>query len=98
MRQHAFVRRPAARRHGSQQGGVKPTAVLVTALEVEIGSAAQTRILLNHRRPAHPRVKPDVKYILFALKLLTATVGTLKAGRKQFRERTNKPSIGPFAV
>jgi len=63
--------------HGDRwdQGGLKPTAVLIRALEINLGWQIFAHHRPDHRLMAHAGIKPDIedivglfKFILFALR------------------------------
>src|SRR5262249_5858228 len=66
--QHDVVRRLAGDGDAGEERAVEPAAMLVAALEVEVGMAAQLRALIHDGGPADARVEPDVEDVRLAAK------------------------------
>src|SRR5690606_8029268 len=62
--EHGAVGGAVARAHRAEQGGVEPAAVLVRALEVEVGGGAEKIAALQHRGEGDARIEPDVEDVL----------------------------------
>ena len=52
VRRHAAIGRSAFCAHGAEQGRVEPSAMLVAALEVEVGRPGQSGLVSKHCRMA----------------------------------------------
>ena len=75
------VGRAAARRDADQQRRVEPAAVLVAALEVDVGRPRQVRALAEHGRVRRAGVEPDVEDV----RLLVELAGRRTSGRRSPR-------------
>src|SRR5581483_11994399 len=73
-------------------------AVLVRALEVEVGGEPQLRPLLEHGRMAHARVEPDVEDVALLAEALPAARRAAEAGRQQLLRRPREPGVRALAL
>ena len=62
--------------HRGEQAGLKPAAMLVAALQIEISRRGQFLALLEHRGEAHPGVEPDVQDVALLVELAAAAGAT----------------------
>src|SRR5207245_8218016 len=85
-------------RDAGEQRAVEPAAVLVAALEVEVGAAAQLGPALDHRLPAHPRVEPHVQDVGLGTERRAAAAGAAHAGRHQLADRAAEPRVRTLAL
>ena len=70
VRQHAVVGRAAARAAALEQRGMEPAAMLVGALEIEIGRPLEVGIALEREDVRRARVEPDVEDVRHLLVVL----------------------------
>ena len=62
---------PGANR--GEQGTLEPAAMLITALQIQIGRPLQLGSFLNDGSMARSRIKPDIENIVFLDKLASRT-------------------------
>ena len=95
VREHRAVRGAAVRRRRGQQRAVEPAAVLVAALEVEVGGPAQVRARLEHGRVADAGLEPHVEDVgLLDAAVVPAAAGQRRAGRQELLGRALEPGVG----
>ena len=86
----ARPRVPSAHQHRA----LEPAAVLVVALEVEVGRPAQFRVDGQHGLVARARVEPDVEDVLLALERRPAARRAREPGRQEVLDRALVPGLG----
>ena len=97
--QHLIERRPAARADADQQRAVEPAAVLVAALEVDVGRPAVIGSRNGqHRLVARARVEPHVEDVGLALEGGAAARRAGEASRHELLERPLVPGVGAVGV
>ena len=69
VRQHAVVGRAAARAAALEQRGMEPAAMLVRALEIEVGRPLQVGIAFEREDVRAARVEPDIEDVAHLLEV-----------------------------
>jgi hypothetical protein len=64
------------RPYGGEKRRVKPTSVLITTLQIEIGYAAQFGVALHYGGVTHSRIEPDVQDIFLLGEIPFSTART----------------------
>ncbi len=59
---------------------MKPAAMLITSLQVEVGLTAQARVRLYDSGMTYPRIKPDILSIFFLREVFISAALTRKVG------------------
>src|SRR5262245_3438163 len=95
--EHAAIRWPRARRDGGEQGGMKPTAMLIAALQVEVRYPAELGAGFHDGRMTDPRIKPDVQNVLLLRKFPVAARRTSEMSWQQLACWPLKPGVGARA-
>ena len=95
--QHALVGRRVARADRLEQRGVEPAAVLVGALEVELGRPAQLGARLEHGGVAAARVEPDVEDVGLLAEALAAALRAARARGQELARGARVPLVGAVA-
>ncbi len=67
MGEHLLIGRPPARGATFKQRRLKPSAMLVRALEIEIGGPFQFIALFEHKGMGDATIKPDVQNVAHLL-------------------------------
>ncbi len=93
MGQHRFVGTDAPGAHRSQQGTVKPAAMLVASFQVEVGRVTEIIPVQEHGGITGAGIKPDVQDVGFRLKLPMSTGWTHSSLRQEKGRRFRKPDI-----
>ena len=94
--QYGFVRSFAGYSNCSQQGGLEPTTMLVTAFQVHISNLTQFRTLHYYRLVSGTTVEPNVHDVSFFMEVVMTAFRANSASRHQFFSRTSPPSIATF--
>ena len=94
--QHAAVGRTALGAAGLQHRGMEPAAMLVGALEIQVGDAIvrPVRAVAQHEGMGGARVKPHVQHVidLFIIRRIDDAI------QHPFLESLHKPDIGAFCL
>src|SRR5215467_9326318 len=94
----ALVGRRVARAHGLEQRGLKPAAVLVRALEVELGRPVQLGPRLEDRRVAAAGVEPHVEDVRLLAEALAAALRAAGPRRQELARRARIPLVAALAL
>ncbi len=65
--------------NGCEKGGLEPTAVLVSAFQIQIRRPFEIRTGFQHRRVGRAGIKPNVHNVFFFSKMTSAAVGAFRA-------------------
>ena len=81
-----------------QQRALEPAAVLVAALEVEVGGPRQFLAERQHGLVARAGVEPDIEDVALALELGAAAGGAREPLRDELLDRPLVPGVGAVGV
>ncbi|VTR68162.1 hypothetical protein DESC_70002 [Desulfosarcina cetonica] len=81
--------------HGGQKGAVEPAAMLVAALQIEVGRPCQVIAVLQYGSLADARIEPDVEDVVLFGKTGVAAVRADRVLGHQFGNRFLEPHVGP---
>ena len=84
---HAAIGRCALGRDGAEQGRLEPSAMLIAALEVQVGGPGKSRLAAQHRRLARSRLEPHVDDVH-----LLAELRRCRTWRTWFRRAESAPA------
>ena len=93
MGYRTFVRRSLSQRNADKKRTLKPAAVLVSPLDVQVGRPGKVRPATQSREMAAPRVKPDVEDVELLAKLFPAALGAHGVRRKQVFSGAGVPGV-----
>ena len=91
-------RRAAPRAQADEQRALEPAAVLIAALEVEVGRPRQLRAERQHRLVARTRVEPHVEDVALPLELRAAARRARQSVGDELLDRPFVPGVGAVDV
>src|SRR5437660_864358 len=94
----ALVGRRVARPHRLEQRGLEPAAVLVRALEIELGRPVELGTSLEHGGVAATGVEPHVEDVALFPEALAAALRASRVGRQELARRACVPLVGALAL
>src|SRR2546425_6128191 len=98
VRHDALVGRRVARPHRLEQRGLEPAAVLVRALEIELGRPVELGTSLEHGGVAATGVEPHVEDVALFPEALAAALRASRVGRQELARRACVPLVGALAL
>src|SRR5262249_4821449 len=98
VRDDGVVRRATLDGDAGEQCAVEPTAMLVAALEVDVGATAELGPPFHHRPPAAPGVEPDVEDVGLWAEGRPSAARARHPGRHQLGHRATEPGVRPLAL
>ena len=94
---NAFVRSGVVSYDAAAKAGIEPAAILVAALQINIGRKSQRLAAsFENSDAARTRIKPNVKNVGFLAKIGTAAFCAFVTIRQKFMFRPRVPRIGGF--
>src|SRR5208283_3262843 len=90
----ATIGRPTLRPNRTEQGRVKPSAMLITAFQVEISRPGKSWLAAQHRCLARTRLEPHVNNVHLLAELGAAALRTLCPRRQDVFCRMPVPGVG----
>src|SRR5207247_1640110 len=83
----------ASSAEADEQRALEPAAMLVGALEIQIGRPGELRAHRQHSLVARSRIEPDIQNVHFLLEATTAAAGTRQTRRDEFFGRPLVPRV-----
>src|SRR5699024_7696979 len=98
MGQYAFIRCFAAGGHGNGKRGVKPAAMLITAIEIKVNIRVDFGTIVDDGGKAATAIEPYVHDVGFLTEMVMAAFGALESRGQEIFGFSGEPDLGAAFV